>query len=198
MKKHFKIILILQLISFTCLAQKWMLELKSVVELRTWKLTSKAESKEDPIGGASIKLFRGATLVSQVVSDNDGDFTLQVPPNGEFTIEVSYPGCNTKRFTVSTMGVPDEVGTDNYKPTFNIKGGFIMVKPYPGIDYSGLKQSLIKVSYLPRIKNFDNEDEATQTGLNIVSKIYAAEDALFQYFCSTNKAGDDALKKPDC
>src|SRR5438445_321257 len=37
-----------------------------------------------------------------------------------------------------------------------------------------------------------------QHGLAIVSRIYAAEDALFQNFCSTNKAGDVALAKPDC
>jgi hypothetical protein len=190
--------IILFFFSLTTFAQNWKLEIKSVVELRTWKLTSKAESSEDGLPGATIKMFQGSTLVTTMMSGSGGDFSLMIPPNGEFSIEVSYPGCNAKRFTVDTRNVPDEVGTDKYRPTFAIKGGFVMVKPYPGVDYSGLKQSLIRVAYQPNLKNFDDLVESTQAGLAIVQRIYAAEDALFEKFCSTNKAGDVALAKPDC
>ena len=193
-----KSIVLLLLISSSCFAQNWTLELKSYVSFRSWKLTTKAESEEKDLGGATIKLFQGSILVSQITSGADGEFTLLVPPNGEFIGEVSYPGCNTKRFAVSTTGVPEKVGDDDYKPTFTIKGGFVMVKPYPSIDYSNLKQSLIKVSYLPSLKNFDNEEAATQTGLALVGKVYGDEDILFEKFCAKNREGDAALKIPDC
>ncbi|MFL5752086.1 MAG: carboxypeptidase regulatory-like domain-containing protein [Bacteroidia bacterium] len=178
-------------------AQEWKLKLSSNVELRTWKLTTKAESQEKPLLGANIKLMQGSSVVAQVNSDANGDFTLMVPPGGNYIIEVSYPGCNTKRFAVTTKDVPDAVGEGGYVPSFSI-GGFVMAKPFPGIDYSGLSQALVKVIYEPKLKNFDDEEAATQKGLEIVSKIAQAEDVLITNFCSTNKAGDVALNKPDC
>lgn len=198
MKTIPRIALFLFIVPLVCGAQNWTLELKSYVEYRTWKLTTKAESKETQLQGATIKLFQGAKLVSQVTTDADGEFTLLVPPNGEFTGEVSYPGCNTKRFTVSTMGVPEKVGTDDYKPTHTVKGGFVMVKPYPSIDYKNLDKSLIKISYLPSLQNFDDERDATNTGLGLVGEIYDAENILFEKFCAKNREGDAALKIPDC
>lgn len=187
--------LLLHAISFS---QNWSLELKSYVEFRTWSLTTKAVSKETQLQGATIKLFQNGTLVSQVTSDADGEFTLMVPPNGEYTGEVSYPGCNTKRFSVSTTGVPPNVGTDDYKATHTVKGGFVMVKPYPSIDYTNLNQSLIKIAYLPSLKNFDDVPEATDQGLKLVGEVYNQENILFEKFCAKNREGDAALKIPDC
>jgi hypothetical protein len=178
-------------------AQTWSLKLSSNVELRTWKLTTKADKEEKPLAGADIKLYKGSALINHVSTDNKGDFTIMVPPNGEFILMVAYPKCNTKKFLISTIGVPDEVGKDNYKPTFSI-GGFIMAKPFPGIDYSGLRQSLVKVEYKPKGKNFDDDKNVTDKGLDIVSKIAEAENNLIEKFCSSNKNGDQALTKPDC
>ena len=199
MKKYFPLIIFIFLFGFPAVSQQtWMLELHSFVEYRTWSLTTKAVSKEVQLGGATIKLFQGDKLVSQVNSDESGEFTLMVPPNGEYTGEVSYPGCNTKRFSVSTNGVPEKVGTNDYKPTHTVKGGFVMVKPYPSIDYSNLDKSLIKISYLPSLKNFDDEHDATNRGLELVGEVYSAENILFEAFCAKNRAGDAALKIPDC
>lgn len=197
MQRLFQIITATLLSSVAC-AQNWSLELKSYVEFRTWSLTTKAVSKETQLQGATIKLFQDGKLVSQVTSDADGEFTLIVPPNGEYTGEVSYPGCNTKRFSVSTTGVPPNVGTDDFKATHTVKGGFVMVKPYPTIDYSNLNQSLIKIAYLASLKNFDDVPEATDKGLELVGEVYNQENILFEKFCAKNREGDAALKIPDC
>jgi tetratricopeptide (TPR) repeat protein len=197
MKKFF-ILIISFFLNLSAFSQVWTLELKSYVEYRTWSLTTKAVSKEIQLQGATIKLFDGAKLVSQVTSDADGEFTLTVPANGEFIGEVSYPGCNAKRFTVSTLGVPEKVGDNDYKPTFTVRGGFVMVKPYPAIDYSNLEKSLIKVSYRSGLKNFDDEIDATNVGLGLVGEVYDAENILFEKFCAKNREGDAALKIPDC
>lgn len=183
----------------TCtFGQNWTMKLKSNVELRTWKLTSKADKKEEPLGGATIVLLKGSTVVAQTTSDANGDFVVNVPPNGEYILAVSYSGCNTKRFYVNTFNVPEEVGKmDNFNPSFSI-GGFVMAKPFPGINYGGLEQPLVKVAYENKIKNFDDVEEYTETGLGIVGQIAEAENTLIQNFCGTNKSGDVALVKPDC
>jgi hypothetical protein len=180
-------------------AQDWQLKISSNVYLRKWKLTTKAEKVEEVIGGATITLYKaGGTQVSQIKSDADGSFTMMIPANGEFYIIVSYPGCNAKRMSVSTKNVPEKYIDAAFKPSFKITGGFIMVKPYPGINYSELSQDLIRVEFIEDKKAFKDTDGGTDQGLNIVGKIYDAEDELFKKFCGLNKSGDAALAMPDC
>ncbi|MBL7918329.1 MAG: carboxypeptidase regulatory-like domain-containing protein, partial [Bacteroidia bacterium] len=196
MKKGLIILLAFPVILFGQ-APNWVLKLSSNVEIRNWKLTSKAEKEEKSLGGASIVLTKGGTVVGQTTSNGNGDFTIDVPPNGEYILTVSYPGYNTKKFAVNTFNVPEEFAKDNYKPTFSI-GGFIMAKAFPGINYSGLQNPLVKVEFKDKKKVFDHDETVTQSGLNTVMKIYNDEDALIQKFCNTNKQGDIALAKPDC
>lgn len=182
----------------TASSQNWSVKISSNVELRTWKLTTKADKEEKALLGASITLYQGAKIISQNTSDSNGDFSVNVPGNGEYVLTVSYPGCNSKKFSIITTGVPQDIQDDiNFKPSFSI-GGFVMAKPFPGIDYSGLQQTLVKVVYEPKIKNFDDDEPYTDAGLGIVMKIADAENTLINNFCNTNKAGDAALVKPDC
>lgn len=174
--------------------QNWMLKLKSRVELRNWKLTTKAEKSEKSLGGASVSLSKGSTVLSQTTSNAEGDFEIDVPAKGDFILTITYAGCNTKKFYVSTNGVPEEVGKDNYKPTVSI-GGFIMSKPLKGVDYLGLNEPLVKVEYKNTGQNFDKDETVTNKGIEIVSKIYDAETAVIEKFCATNKLGDDAMNK---
>ena len=191
--------ILLMLVCSILNAQDWQLKISSNVYLRKWKLTTKAEKVEEVIGGATITLYKaGGTQVSQIKSDADGSFTMMIPANGEFYIIVSYPGCNAKRMSVSTKNVPEKYIDAAFKPSFKITGGFIMVKPYPGINYSELSQDLIRVEFIEDKKALKDTDGGTDQGLNIVGKIYDAEDELFKKFCGLNKSGDAALAMPDC
>jgi tetratricopeptide (TPR) repeat protein len=147
--------------------------------------------------GASISLSRGTEILNQTVTNSEGDFEIDVPAKGEFILTITYAGCNTKKFSVSTNGVPESVGKDNYKPTISI-GGFVMSRPIKGVDYLGLNEPLVKVEYKSGGQNFDKDEEVTNKGLEIVSKIYDAETKIIEKFCSTNKQGDDALKAKNC
>jgi hypothetical protein len=197
-KIYTNLILSFLFVSITSFAQNWKLELRSNVDLRNYKLTNHSEASENPLPGASIKLYKGTTLLTQVSSNVNGDFNIMIPANGEYIVEISYPNCVSKRLAISTTGVPPEVGTDDYKPVFSIDGGFIMAKSFPGVDYSGLQQPLIKIVYNPKKKNFIDDESSKANGLSAVSKIYSDEEAVFQKFCASTKAGDDALKKSDC
>jgi len=197
MKKQL-LITVIYLFFTTLINAQWPLKLTSNVYLRTWKLDTKASKEEKEIDGATITLYQNGKQINQTTSSNGGEFTLLIPQDGEFYLLVSYPGCNSKRMSINTQNVPEKYSKDNFKPTFKITGGFIMVKPYPGINYSELNQDLTRVEFIPNKKAFDDTEEGTERGLGIVSKIYDAEDALFSRFCSTNKAGDIALAKPDC
>jgi hypothetical protein len=196
MKKLFILTSLLCILAPASHAQDWSLSLSSNVELRTWKLSTKADKEEKGLGGASIKLLKGGAVINEVKSFPNGDFKIDIPGNGEFSLEVSYPGCNTKKFAISTLGVPADIAKDNFRPSYGI-GGFIMARPLPGIDYSYLSQALVKVVYLNRGK-FEDDNSITERSLKAVSKINDAENQLIEKFCSTNREGDAALSKPDC
>jgi hypothetical protein len=192
-----KLILAIIFQSVLIQAQNWKLKLSSNVEIVNWKLTSVADKSQKSLQGASIVLTKSGAVIEETTTNGDGDFTVMVPPNGEFLLTVSYPGYNTKRFSINTHNVPEDFAKDDYKPTFSI-GGFIMAKAFPGIDYSGLQKPLVLVEFKQKKKVFDHDEVVTENGLAIVTKIYNDESKLIQEFCSTNKKGDVALAKPDC
>lgn len=197
MKFFNKLFVVLFLSGVCCNAQSWSLKLSSKVELRAWKLSSVAEKTEKSLKGATITLFKDKTQVGQTFSDGDGNFIIDIPAKGEYILTIEFGGCNTKKFYVSTNGVSDDVGKGNYMPTINITG-FIMSKPIKGVDYLGLDEPLVKVEYKSGGQNFDKDQVITNKGLEIVSKIYDAENSVIEKFCAANKAGDIALKKKNC
>jgi hypothetical protein len=192
-----RILLILSLSSCFIRAQDWSLKLSSNVELRTWKLNTAANKTEKSLSGANIVLYKGNSIISQTTSDANGDFVIDIPGGGDFILTVSYAGCNTKKFYVSTNSVPENVGKDNYKPTVSI-GGFVMSKPIQGVDYIGLNEPLVKVEYKAKGQNFDKDETVTNQGLNVISRISQAENVVIDKFCTANKLGDEALKKKNC
>lgn len=131
------------------------------------------------------------------MSGSDGDFEVDVPPNGDFMLQVSYGDCNSKKFQISTRGVPEEIAADRFRPSFEI-GGVTMAKPLHSIDYSLLNQPLVKVAYMEADRKFDHDEMHTEQMLQGLSRIREAEKALIRKQQETCKAGDEALKKKDC
>lgn len=178
-------------------AQNWSLKISSHIGYRKYILDTKAIKDETVLGGASIKLFKDNVMVDQTVSDGGGYFSIFVPANGEYYLTVTYTGCFTKRIYISTKGVPPEMQKGNIKPSISIEG-FLLSKPLPGVDYSDLQQTLAKIVYIPKDKNFGDEEMYTKEGLAIVAGIEEKEMELINRFCETNKSGDEAMKKQDC
>ena len=197
MKKQTLFILI-YFINGLLISQTWTLKLESSVELRTLKLTSKSEISEAPLEGATISIYKGTTLVKTVKSAANGKFTIEIPANGNYVLEVSYLNCNTKRFSISTIGVPESIATENYSPSIEIVGGVVMTKALTGIDYSLLKQYLTKIYYFENNNKFDYDASYTDQILSNLSSLRGEETKLIENFTSTNKAADIALNKKDC
>lgn len=192
MKNNALIVISFLLLSLSNLAQNWTLKLSSNVELRSWRLTSRADKTQKLAQGATIVLLKGSSVITETTSDANGDFTIEIPGNGDYNLTVSYPGCNTKRFYVSTKNVPDAIGKETFQPSVSI-GGFLMSKPINGVDYIGLNEPLVKVEFKNKEEGFDKDEAVTANGIKIVSKIIDDEKAIIEKFCTANKLGDDAL-----
>jgi tetratricopeptide (TPR) repeat protein len=187
--------ILLILIAFACsniYSQEWSLKLKSTVQLRTWKLTSRADKDERSCEGANIQLIQDNKIIKEIMSDKDGNFVIDIPGNGIFYINISYPGCNGKKFYVSTKNVSSYAAGNNFKPAVTI-GGFMMAKPFSGIDYIGLQEPLLAVEY--KNNEFDKDQTVSNKGVQIIENIMDAEVRLIDKFCFQTKLGDEALNK---
>lgn len=151
--------------------------LNSKVELRNWKLTNRAMKSGKFIDEAVIELQNSSGAVSAVRSDAEGNFSLNIPANGDYTLTITYPGQNPKKYLVSTKGVKNN--DPNSRPQINI-AGMIAMKHVKDMNYLGLDQTHVKIG---------NSSVIPRTTLN------DGEYKLIQKFCTANKLGDMALEK---
>ncbi|MFN8114549.1 MAG: carboxypeptidase-like regulatory domain-containing protein [Bacteroidia bacterium] len=168
----------------------------------TLPFSSRIEKSGKKLQGATVTLMQGNKQIMQTMTGDDGAFKFQIPPNGDFTIIVTKQGHCTKKFTVSTRGVPPDKTQDNFKG-FNIES-ISLFEPLPNIDYSVLNQPLVKVSYDPTKDNFDYDEAYSNQMLEALERLRQLEkDALNKQkeleanYNASIKAADAAFKKKD-
>ncbi|MES2513197.1 MAG: carboxypeptidase-like regulatory domain-containing protein [Bacteroidota bacterium] len=168
----------------------------------TLPFSSRIEKNGKKLQGATVTLMQGGKQVMQTMTGEDGAFKFQIPPNGDYTIVVTKQGHCTKKFTVSTRGVPEDKKAGDFKG-FNIES-ISLFEPIPGIDYSVLNQPLVKVNYDATKDNFDYDEAYSNQMLSALDRLrQLAEEAearqreLEANYNASIKAGDAAFKKKD-
>ena len=185
MKNYIKIILLLLFTSLNFYSQDWV-----------FVFSSRIEKEGKGMGGASIKLYNGSTLVKETNSDSEGNFKLEIPPNGNYSIIISSPGMVTKKVQVSTMDVPSDKTAKNFKSILKIES-FSLFEPLPGIDYSALNQPLLNISYNADKKSFSDDKAYTDQILGALQKIKEDERALIKKYESAVALADAAFTAQD-
>jgi len=168
-------------------AQNWNFKLKSKVELRTWALSSRAMKNSTYLDGATVQLLKGSEIIFQAATDKEGNFEMNIPSDGDYSLVINYAGSEPKKFAVSTRGVPPNKDDPNFKPSFNMVG-IIMSKPAKDKKYLGLDQSHVQITYNDKAKT---ENKNYNYNLNM----YDAEYLVIQKFCIAAKLGDMAMEK---
>jgi hypothetical protein len=182
------------------LAALFCLSLLSPAQTATWNLvlSSMVEKDDRGLGGATIELLQGATVVKKGVSAGNGYFSMDVPGNGDYILRVSYQDCNSKIFSINTRNVPEDViSRDNSRPTMKIDG-VTMKKPLYSINYAALKLPMAKILYVPDEGKFGHDENHTDKMLDALDQIREAERILLEKHANAIKDGDAALKKNDC
>lgn len=174
-------------------AQEWNLKLKSKVEMRSWLLSNKAAKTERELSGTTVTLLKNDQVIKQVQSDPNGEFEIDIPGNGQYTLTLDYPGCPTKRFTVASTGVPEKAGYSRFSPQITLLS-FIMGKKINGVDYIGLNNPITHVEFKSGTESFQENETVAEKGKQIEAKIVDAENHIVEKHCALNKKGDDAFK----
>ena len=156
-----KITLIVILFTFSGFSQTWVLP-----------LTGKVEKNDKKLQGAVVMLLQGGKQIDQTMTGEDGSFKFDIPANGDFIVSVTKQGHCTKKFEVSTKGVPPD---DKSTKRFDIPG-ISLFEPLPNIDYSLLNQPLVKIKYSSEKEMFDYDEVYFNQSLAALDKLKQLEE----------------------
>lgn len=179
-------LLVLGTIPFGLTAQNLIYKFKSKVELRDWKLSSKAYKEVTYLEGASIELYEGSKLITKTNSDKDGNFTLDLPPSGNFTLMVNSPGYNSRRFSLNCNSIIIKNGEADFIPSVDVTG-FISTKTIKDVKDMGISNPTVLMAN-------EKSEVYKYNGLNFPVNVNDGDLKLIQKFCTCNKLGDMALQ----
>ncbi|MFO0321609.1 MAG: hypothetical protein ACK504_04180 [Bacteroidota bacterium] len=191
MKYRFLIFSFISICTFSAVSQDWVLP-----------LTGKVEKAGKKLQGAIVTLMQGSKQVAQTMTGDDGAFKFDIPPNGEFMVLVTKSGLCTKKFQISTRGVPPNEKDDGTK-RFDIPG-ISLFELIPGVDYSVLNQPLVKIQYDALKQNFGYDENYFTQSLEALDRLKKLEaDAVNKQkelelnYQTAIKNGDKAFQKKD-
>ncbi len=157
--------------------------------------------KGNGMPGVSVVVNQGGKILNTVTTDGTGKYDFDLPLNFDYSIVVSKPGMATKKYAVSTRGVPPEKATSKFS---SVEASLTLFEKLDGVDYSLLNQPLNKYTYNPTKDNFEYDKGYLDQMLGGLQNLMAAiqnelkkrEDIEANY-AATIKAADKAFQKND-
>ncbi len=114
------------------------------------------DEKNAVIKQALIQITKGGTPVNTIKSDENGNYNLYLPINGEYNISVTKNGYAQKKYTVSTLNIPKERSQIQFATNI---ADLVLYTKYDKVDYSLFEKPMNKYFYNEAKDNivFDEE-----------------------------------------
>jgi hypothetical protein len=106
-----------------------------------------------PLKGATITVYKGATKVSELISPKNGKFQFFLPFGADYKITFTNPGCPDMYLMVSATKFPED---PEVEPIYDIDVNFFEYGK-PTINYANFKNPFTKVIYDGK-KRFKDDD----------------------------------------
>ncbi len=158
-------------------------------------------SEDNPMIGAIVQVYQGAKVIGTYPVDLEGKYSFKLPLDGDYTVVVSAQKTVTKKFMVSTRGVPPERAVNKFS---TIQADLGLFEKMDGIDYSILNQPLQKYMYKADKTNFGYDEAYFQQMLGGLQRLRELEEAarnkkreLEANYASAIKTADKAFQKKD-
>lgn len=157
--------------------------------------------KGNGMPGVSVAVNAAGKVINNILTDGTGKYSFDLPLNNDYVITVSKPGMASKKYSVSTRGVPEEKSTSKFS---SVEASLTLFEKLDGVDYSLLNQPLNKYSYNPTKDNFEYDKNYLDQMLGGLQNLMATQQAelnkrkdLEANYQSAIKAGDKAFSKND-
>jgi len=139
--------------------------------------------------------------MNNIITDAGGRYSFELPLGGEYLITVSKEGYISKKFTVSTLGVPAEMASLRFP---SVEASLTLFKRMEGIDYSLLNQPVNKFYFDVEREDFVYDENHLKQMKKGIEQIKEQEKALLakekereEQYTAAIKAGDKAFAKMD-
>jgi len=148
----------------------------------------------DALNGAIITVTQGGRTVSTITTGSDGKYSFQLPLGGDYLVTVSKSEMITKKFSISTRGIPPERALE---PFGVVDAQISLWKKVEGVDYSALNQPANKYTYLGDKQNFDYDKAYLEQMLGVIEGIREQEKAIEKKNKDLEKNYQAAIKEGD-
>lgn len=153
------------------------------------------------MSGVNLQISKSGRVMNNILTDANGNYSFELPMGGEYMVTVSKEGYVSKKFSVSTMGVPPEKATSKFPI---IEASLTLFKRMEGVDYSLLNQHLNKYYYNVDQDNFEYDENHLRQMLKGLEQIKEQEKALKNKdkekeaaYLAAVKNGDKAYQKKE-
>ncbi|HKC67987.1 MAG TPA: carboxypeptidase-like regulatory domain-containing protein, partial [Bacteroidia bacterium] len=148
----------------------------------------------DVLNGAVITVTQGGRTVSTITTGSDGKYSFQLPLGGDYMVTVSKPDMITKKFSITTRGIPPERALE---PFGVVDAQISLWKKVDGVDYSALNQPANKYAYDGTKQNFDYDKGYLDQMLGVIEGIREQEKAIEKKNKDLEKNYQAAIKEGD-
>ena len=152
------------------------------------------EDDNGALNGAVITVNQGSRTVSTVVTGSDGKYNFQLPLGGDYIITISKSEMVTKKFSITTRGIPPERALESFAA---LEANSSIWKKVDGIDYSALSQPAVKFQYNPDKQVFDYDKGYLAQMQAVIAGIREQEKAIEKKNKDLEKNYQAAIKEGD-
>ena len=123
------------------------------------------------LNGALVQVTQNSFLFNAFTANQQGEYKIDLPLEGEYDVIISKPGYVQKRYFVSTKGIPQEkiAGLPVYT------ADVVLFNFYEGVDYSLFEQPINKYDYNPENNNIDYNEKYLKEMRDAMREVKKAE-----------------------
>jgi len=133
------------------------------------RFTTKIEVNGKGAGGAQVVITQNGKPFQTITTNDDGKVKVDLPAGFNYQFSVTKPQHCTKKFEISTIGIPPE----ERELGFEVQA-ISLFQPMPGIDYSVLNKPLFKAVYAAG-KGMDYDEAYANMMLSELQRLKAME-----------------------
>lgn len=123
------------------------------------------------LNGALVQVTQNAFLFNAFTANQQGEYKINLPVDGEYDVTISKPGYVQKKYFVSTKGIPTEkiAGLPVYT------ADVVLMNFYEGVDYSLFEQPINKYGYNSGNNNMDYDEKYLKEMREAMREVKKAE-----------------------
>jgi hypothetical protein len=157
--------------------------------------------ERNALSGVTLQVAKGGRVINNILTDAGGRYSFELPMGADYMVTVSKEGYVSKKFSVSTIGIPAEMSGLRFP---SVEASLSLFKKMESIDYSLLAQPINKFYFDIEREDFvfdENHLKQMKKGIDLIKEqekaLLAKEKEREERYLAAVKGGDKAFLKKE-